>query len=706
MKEMLNITARDPSGIAGTDHAKSAHAKAAGEASGFSEEVKKFSEAEDNGKPGALQNTHRHKALGRNEHSHNNKTQRNSENERLVKEESAADVNTNTYINNASAAENGDSLLNDGEMAVTLNVQEFTPDVVDKAESFIAAYGKTEAGTETAESVSPAESVKPIEAVKQSPIPLFAVEDVELIKVVKAQESVKSVKDAPLTVNEDAVKQIGHEAFLDQAREILEQARSKTFDKLKLFRDNPLSDPKPLSELPWTVESVAKILAVMAQNGEFLHYLGEENGDLAAALLKKYDEWVKSHAGEVQSAFVNSTDSSVVNTTVNTADNAADNAADNTNANALADAADGKTANANTNEKLTGYIPQATDPAQLNMAGSKIDWAADDKLAVTVDQKTAAYSSDQSKIISQQTTAANLTPVDSQTMRAMYKQESENVNINASEKESIPAPVMNSQQNAKQSIIEGAQIPVSYTDLANTPSALQQNLTAETSVQPVQRGESSAQLFSQPADVNAASGSADGALSLTLSGAVSDVETSDSQDTLHINTQANAAKAVEMTEKALSSLSRVDQQAIIEQITEKLQLAVRSGVHEMRITLRPQELGEVRMNIRVEGDQVTARMLVESEQVKAIVEKHFQQLKDALEQQNLQAAKLSVDVGTDADRKQLWQEMTAMANQKRSNKNGNGESDDSASDQDNNVVTAFGADTGRRYGTNTFELFV
>jgi len=686
MKEMMNVTAGDKLGInRRADNAKPDHAKAAGEAAGFGDEVKKFSEPQESGKPQALGNASKHKALGRNESD--NKTHSRAENERLGAEESLA----NTYMNNALQAETNESQVNHDETAVTLNVQEFTPDVVDKAESFIAANSNAE----------------------QSPIPLFTPENVEAVKVVEAKKNAKVTKDAEdalETVSENAKKQADSEAFEAQAREILHKSVLWTSGELSLegtavyrpvINQKPVSEEPPLNapsepeskihvlparEMPQTIEKIAKILEIMALNGESFHdFIKENQGSAAAALLDKYDLWEKSQAGQEQNAVVNQTDSPNVNTTVNVTDS--------------------PVVNANTAEKQTaGYIPQAIDPAQLKMDGSKIEWTADDKIAVTVEQKTAGYSSDQGKIISQQTTAANLTPVDSDAMRSMYKQE--NANANISEKESASAPLNTSylQQNVKPAVSESAQIPVSYTELANVPSALQQtNLTAETSVQPVQSG---VQMFSQQADtVNVTSGSADGVANLALAETSADAESSDSQDTLQINTQANAAKAVDAAEKALSSLSRVDQQAIIEQITEKLQIAVRNGVHEMRITLRPQELGEVRMNIRVEGDQVTARMLVESEQVKAIVEKHFQQLKDALEQQNLHAAKLSVDVGTDADRQQMWREMAAMANLKRSKNGIDGEAEgreEGAFD----FINAFGTDTGRRYGNNTFEYFV
>jgi len=709
MKEMLNIIAGDNSRVNHRmDHAKPEHAKASGETVLFGDEVKKFSEPEESGKPEALGNAHAHKALGRNEH---NKTQRGADSERSLAEESlvntymnkalnaetneskpgydgaASEANefadkVNTYINMVSHGETNETPVNHNEAAVTLNVQEFSSDVIDKAENFISTHSNAVQEPQT-QTLSPESSE---------------------------------------AVSADAAEQVDHEAFRVQAREILHKsvlwtsgellleetaAHKPVLNKKSVSEEPPLNAPSepeskihvlPAREMPIVIEKIAKILEIMAVNGESFHdFIKENQGSVAAALLDKYDLWEKSQTEQEQSPAVSLTYNSAVSL----------------NESANVNAADSLAVNANTNEKLTGYIPQAKDPAELGMSGSQIKWTDDNELAPAVEQKgsseqkTAANTVDQTKIISQQKAAADFTPVDSQTMRAMYKQEIESVS--ASEKESNPTAVntSHSQQNTKPAAFDGVQIPVSYTELssANTNAAqqinVQPNLTAENSVQPVQHNES----FSQPADTVNVTSATILFNDLTHLGAPADAEASDPQDTIQLNTQANAAKAVDAAEKALSSLSRVDQQAIIDQISEKLQIAVRNGVHEMRITLRPQELGEVRMNIRVEGDQVTARMLVESEQVKAIVEKHFQQLKDSLEQQNLHAAKLSVDVGTDADRRQLWQEMTAMANMRRS-QNGNENGEEGASEQDDNFVTAFGTDTGRRYGNNTFELFV
>ncbi|MBN2036369.1 MAG: flagellar hook-length control protein FliK, partial [Chitinispirillaceae bacterium] len=92
---------------------------------------------------------------------------------------------------------------------------------------------------------------------------------------------------------------------------------------------------------------------------------------------------------------------------------------------------------------------------------------------------------------------------------------------------------------------------------------------------------------------------------------------------------------------------RAPDETIMSQITEKLHAAIRNGMHEIRLHLRPETLGDVQLRIRVEGDVVFARINVESHQVRQIVETNMQLLRDSLQQQNLNCGSIEVTVGND-----------------------------------------------------------
>jgi len=157
--------------------------------------------------------------------------------------------------------------------------------------------------------------------------------------------------------------------------------------------------------------------------------------------------------------------------------------------------------------------------------------------------------------------------------------------------------------------------------------------------------------------------------------------------------------------KLTANPQRVFEQSVVNQVSENLNAAIKSGVTEVRIQLRPETLGEVQLKIRVEGDIVTARIQVESQQVKHIVESNLQNLKDSLSQQHLQAGSLEVSVGNHGGRDQSFADNQAWGG----NLKGSADSSDSSTNS-NDSETATGnvspgQDTGRRFGSNTIEFF-
>jgi flagellar hook-length control protein FliK len=140
---------------------------------------------------------------------------------------------------------------------------------------------------------------------------------------------------------------------------------------------------------------------------------------------------------------------------------------------------------------------------------------------------------------------------------------------------------------------------------------------------------------------------------------------------------------------------------IIEQVQKTiLSTANKNGSHQISLTLNPEKLGEVKLTIQVDGNVVSAKINVENLQVKNIIEQNLQQLKEALDKQNLSAGSLDVNVGENEARD--LQEKLHNAKIRAQNKTGfNGEE---------GVITdesqfELGVDTGRRYGTNSFEFF-
>jgi flagellar hook-length control protein FliK len=151
------------------------------------------------------------------------------------------------------------------------------------------------------------------------------------------------------------------------------------------------------------------------------------------------------------------------------------------------------------------------------------------------------------------------------------------------------------------------------------------------------------------------------------------------------------------------NLTKTMEQSIIDQLATKIHTAVRSGVTEVRVQLRPEALGDVTLKIRIEGDVVTAHMQVESQQVKAIVENNFQSLKDSLAQHNLQAGSFEVNVQT--GEKQADSSGEGFFKNESSGQNSASSDNDS---RESGVALDDGesqSETGRRFGNNTVEYF-
>lgn len=157
--------------------------------------------------------------------------------------------------------------------------------------------------------------------------------------------------------------------------------------------------------------------------------------------------------------------------------------------------------------------------------------------------------------------------------------------------------------------------------------------------------------------------------------------------------------------KLSSALGRTLDDSVMNQVNEKLNTAIRSGINEVRIQLRPESLGDVKCQIRMEGDIVIVKFQVESQQVKQIIESNMQSLKDTLAQQNLQTGSFDVDVGGNA-----WNRDSDMYAARNGNSGArkrfgdNSQFSDDASDNESSGIT-LGTETGKRYGNNSVEYF-
>jgi flagellar hook-length control protein FliK len=153
--------------------------------------------------------------------------------------------------------------------------------------------------------------------------------------------------------------------------------------------------------------------------------------------------------------------------------------------------------------------------------------------------------------------------------------------------------------------------------------------------------------------------------------------------------------------KTQGPVYRTLDESVMRQIADKMNTAYRTGVNEIRIQLRPGTMGEMKLSIRVEGDVVFAKIQVENQQIKQIVENNMQFLKDSLSQQHLQAGSLDVSVGGDSMNPNDGNSVYSEANERQMQETIQG-----GEDNPEPVATATAGDeTGRRFGDNTVEYF-
>jgi flagellar hook-length control protein FliK len=89
---------------------------------------------------------------------------------------------------------------------------------------------------------------------------------------------------------------------------------------------------------------------------------------------------------------------------------------------------------------------------------------------------------------------------------------------------------------------------------------------------------------------------------------------------------------------------------VFEQIVQRVAVQVKNDTGEVRIELKPEFLGHVRMQITSENRQFTVRIQTELPAVRDMIESGLQQLKADLQQQGLQVERLEVAVSADPRR--------------------------------------------------------
>jgi flagellar hook-length control protein FliK len=144
-------------------------------------------------------------------------------------------------------------------------------------------------------------------------------------------------------------------------------------------------------------------------------------------------------------------------------------------------------------------------------------------------------------------------------------------------------------------------------------------------------------------------------------------------------------------------MAQVHEQTVLAQIARKMSALGLRGTEEIRIQLEPEHLGRIRIALEMRDGGLTARIAVENESVRQIVDANMAGLRTSLEEQGVKIQGMEVSVD---------QKHASLFNPDGSNareffrQRGQGGSDGGIEGAQEDAAEP---DTGRRMGYNTME---
>ena len=132
------------------------------------------------------------------------------------------------------------------------------------------------------------------------------------------------------------------------------------------------------------------------------------------------------------------------------------------------------------------------------------------------------------------------------------------------------------------------------------------------------------------------------------------VKRSDNQEIFSISEVNNNTKVFNVSLPKTQALKNINTGDVIAQIMEKLKVSVKPDLSEVKILLRPEQLGEVSLKIATQNGIITAQFIAESQKVKEIIESNFNQLRDMLSEQGVDVGALEVNVSNSDEEKTTY----------------------------------------------------
>jgi flagellar hook-length control protein FliK len=126
-----------------------------------------------------------------------------------------------------------------------------------------------------------------------------------------------------------------------------------------------------------------------------------------------------------------------------------------------------------------------------------------------------------------------------------------------------------------------------------------------------------------------------------------------------------AARKVEQAVQTALPTSNVNATDIINQIMDRVKVHAGEQFTEMRLTLKPENLGDIVLRVLTQNGIVTAQFEAESQRVRETLEANFNLLRDALEEQGIRFGELSVSVRQDENERMNQFEQGRQSSRRR-----------------------------------------
>ena len=102
------------------------------------------------------------------------------------------------------------------------------------------------------------------------------------------------------------------------------------------------------------------------------------------------------------------------------------------------------------------------------------------------------------------------------------------------------------------------------------------------------------------------------------------------------------------------------EKTVMDQIVEKATLRSTNDRSEVRIQLKPESLGDVRMSIVSEKNHLVVQMIAEKAETKEIIESQLHHLKAELDKQGLTVSRIEVTIGANGDQQDSREQFAQM----------------------------------------------